>query len=102
LKSGNTNDRYRIYLNKAVNIYEIHPEYSGIYIWNDNGRILVYGDGTHRLQKVRVSDKERNLIEEQEFDSNVLVFDKNIRKGRYTVDIQVEDLWIRDFITDIK
>lgn len=102
LKSGNTDDRYRIYLNKAVNIYEIHPEYSGIYIWNDNGRILVYGDGTHRLQKVRVSDKNRNIIEEQEFDSNVLVFDKNIQKGRYTVDIQVEDLWIRDFITDIK
>jgi hypothetical protein len=102
LNSGTTADRFRIHLNKAINIYEIHPDYSGIYLWNDNNRIMVYGDGTHHLQTVRVYDKNRNMVGEQEFSSNVLLFDQSIEKGRYTVDIQVEGVWIKDFIVEVK
>lgn len=102
LNSGTTADRFRIHLNKAINIYEIHPDYSGIYLWSDNNRIMVYGDGTHHLQTVRVYDKNRNMVGEQEFSSNVLLFDQSIEKGRYTVDIQVEGVWIKDFIVEVK
>ncbi len=102
LKNGTTNDRYRIYLNKAINVYEVHTDYSGIYIWNDANRIFVYGDGTHRLQKVRVKNADRVLVGEQNFDSNVMIFDKDIEKGRYTVDIQIDGEWLNDFITEIR
>lgn len=102
LKGGTANDRYRIYLNKAINIYEIHPEYSGIYLWSDNNRIFVYGDGTHDLQAVRVSDMDFKTVGEQTFDSDVLVFDQGITKGRYAVDIQVGDVWLKDFIVEVR
>lgn len=102
LESGTTNDRFRIYFNKAINIYEIHSEYSGIYLWSDANRIMAYSDGVHNLQKVRVYDKNKRLAGEQEFNSNVLVFNQNIEKGRYTVDILVEDVWIKDFIVEVR
>ena len=102
LESGTTNDRFRIYFNKAINIYEIHSEYSGIYLWSDTNRIMAYSDGVHNLQKVRVYDKNKRLVGEQEFNSNVLVFNQNIEKGRYTVDILVEDVWIKDFIVEVR
>lgn len=102
LKSGTTSDRFKIYLNKAINLYEIHPEYSGIYLWSDDNRIMAYGDGIHQLNAVKVYDKNHNVIGEQEFDSNVLVFDKIEQKGRYTVDILVDGDWIKDFIIEIK
>ena len=64
---------------------------------SDNG-----SDGVHNLQKVRVYDKNKRLVGEQEFNSNVLVFNQNIEKGRYTVDILVEDVWIKDFIVEVR
>ena len=53
---------------------------------------MAYSDGVHNLQKVRVYDNNKRLVGEQEFNSNVLVFNQNIEKGRYTVDILVEDV----------
>ena len=102
LESGTTNDRYRIHLNKAINIYEIHPEYSGIYLWQDNGRILVYSDQINELQTIRLWDKNHNLVDEKTFGNKVVVFDKDMEPGRYTVDLNVEDKWITDFIVEIK
>lgn len=102
LKSGTTNDKYRIHLNKAINIYEIHPEYSGIYLWQDNGRILVYSDQINELQTIRLWDKNHNLVDEKTFGNKVVVFDKDMEPGRYTVDLNVEDKWITDFIVEIK
>lgn len=63
---------------------------------------MAYGDGIHQLNAVKVYDKNHNVIGEQEFDSNVLVFDKIEQKGRYTVDILVDGDWIKDFIIEIK
>ena len=63
---------------------------------------MAYSDGVHNLQKVRVYDKNKRLAGEQEFNSNVLVFNQNIEKGRYTVDILVEDVWIKDFIVEVR
>ncbi len=101
LQGGTTTDRFRVYFNKAINLYEIHSECSGVYLWNDGNRILAYSDGTHSLQTVRLLDKDRKVVGEQDFDSNVVVFDKGLEKGRYTADILVEGIWIKDFIIEI-
>ncbi len=102
LNSGTTSDRFKIYLNKAINLYEVHPDYSGIYLWSDADRIMVYGDGVHQLKNVKIYDMNHNVVGEQEFESNVLVFDRIGQKGRYTVDLMVDGTWIRDFIIEIK
>ena len=63
---------------------------------------MVYYDGVHILELVRVYDKNICLAGAQDFIWNVLVFNQNIEKGRYTVDILVEDVWIKDFIVEVR
>jgi hypothetical protein len=87
---------------KAKGIDDLHPDYSGIYIWEDNERILVYGDGIHKLQQIRVWDKEHIHVDEQEYESEIIIFDENITKGRYSVDLKVEDQWIEHYPIEVK
>ena len=101
-ESGTTNTRYRLHFVKAKPIYDLHPEYSGIYIWQDNERILVYGDGIHKLESVKIWDKDHFYVDEQEYDSNILIFDENIYEGRYSVDLKIEDQWIEHYPIEVK
>ena len=101
-ESGTTNTRYRLHFVKAKPIYDLHPEYSGIYIWQDNERILVYGDGIHKLESVKIWDKDHFYVDEQEYDSNILIFDENIYEGRYSVDLKIEDQCIEHYPIEVK
>ncbi len=102
IESGTTNSKYRLHFVKAKGIDDLHPDYSGIYIWEDNERILVYGDGIHKLQQIRVWDKEHIHVDEQEYESEIIIFDENISKGRYSVDLKVEDQWIEHYPIEVK
>lgn len=101
-ESGTTNTKYRLHFVKAKAIYDIHLDYSGIYIWEDNERILVYGDGIHKLQQVKIWDKEHLHVDEKEYNSEILIFDDNIRSGRYSVDLKIEDQWIEHYPIEVK
>jgi hypothetical protein len=102
IASGTTNSRYRIHLIKAKAIYDLHPDYSGIYIWEDDERILIYGDGIHKLQKVKIWDKDHLYVDEQEYNSEIIVFEDKITSGRYSIDLQVEDQWIEHYPIEVK
>lgn len=102
IESGTTNSKYRLHFVKAKAVYDVHPDYSGIYIWEDNERILVYGDGVHKLQQVKVWDKEHIFVDEQEYNEEILVFDKNIKQGRYSIDLKIEEQWIEHYPIEVK
>ena len=102
LEAGTTNGKYRIHLVKAKAIYNLHQDYSGVYLWEDNERILLYGDGVHELQEIRVWNKEHELIEEKEYNGGIIVFDDNIRSGRYSVDLKIEGQWIEHYPIEVK
>lgn len=101
-ESGTTNNRYRIHFVKAKDIYDIHSDYSGVYIWQDNERILVYGDGVHKLQQVKIWDREHLHVDEREYDSGILIFEDNIEKGRYSIDLKIEEQWIEHYPIEVK
>lgn len=102
IESGLTNNKYRIHFIKAKAIYDLHPEYSGIYIWEDNERILVYGDGVHKLQYVKIWDNNHINVDEREYESDILIFDKDIKPGRYTIDLKIEEQWIEHYPIEVK
>ena len=102
LEAGTTNGKYRIHFIKAKAIYNLHQDYSGVYLWQDNERILLYGDGVHKLQKIRIWNQDHELIEEKEYNGDIIVFDDNIRKGRYSVDLKIEEQWIEHYPIEVK
>lgn len=102
IESGVTNNKFRIHFIKAKPIYDLHPEYSGIYIWEDNERILVFGDGVNKLQYVKIWDNNHIIVDESEYESDILIFDKNIKPGRYTIDLKIEEQWIEHYPIEVK
>jgi hypothetical protein len=101
-ESGTTNSRYRLHFVKAKGIDDLHPDYSGIYIWEDDERILVYGDGIHNLQQVRIWDKNHLHVGEQKYNSEILIFEDNIIPGRYSVDLKIEEQWIEHYPIEVQ
>ena len=54
------------------------------------------------MQEIRVWNKEHELIEEKEYNGGIVVFDDNIRSGRYSVDLKIEGQWIEHYPIEVK
>ncbi|MBQ9254419.1 MAG: hypothetical protein IJ180_06590 [Bacteroidales bacterium] len=90
LKSGTTED-YRIHILKAKNIKAL-SQHSGIYLWKDKNRVLVYSDMKHNLQKVRLADKN-NTKEYDYTPYEVLEIDTTNKTNK--IDLFINNNWIR-------
>lgn len=100
LKSGTTED-FRIHIIKAIPINSIDKEYSGIYLWQDKGRILLYGDMIHKLKQVIVKDKNGNTVIQEDY-TPYQVMSKALNQGIYKVDLYIDNTWIKDINFKIK
>lgn len=100
LKSGTTQDEFRIHIIKAINVKEGEFEYKGLYLWQDKGRMLLYSEKTNKLEKVRVYNNRQIVLDVDYVPNEVLV--KDIKQGEYTVDLFVNGVWIKDIDLTIK
>ena len=56
----------------------------------------------HKLQQVKIWDREHLHVDEREYDSGILIFEDNIEKGRYSIDLKIEELWIEHYPIEVK
>lgn len=103
-EKGSTEDRYRVHIQKAIENFGPDKKLSDIYLWSDKSRIIIY-DGQEddkNITAVRVWDKKRNKLVEQNYTDGVLTLNYTFPKGRYLIDILIDDVWTKNIPIEVK
>ena len=100
LQTGTTED-YRIHILKTLQLQEFKNNNSGVYLWHDNGRVLVYAEEYTKLQQVRLTNKRTKQETEITYTSNK-VMQSELEKGLYSADILVDGKWIKNIDFQVK
>lgn len=101
---GTTEDRFRVHILKSLEGVFENDELSDIYIWSDKSKIMVYDgeENFHTIQSIRVWDKRRNNIIEQDYKDGVFILNHIFPKESYLVDILIDDVWIENIPVEVK
>ena len=101
---GTTEDRFRLHISKSLDSIFDNEELSDVYLWSHKSKIMIYDDQENRnkIQSIRVWDKRRNNIIEQDYIDGVVVLNHIFPKESYLVDILIDDVWIENLPIEVK
>lgn len=101
---GTTEDRFSVHIMKALESVTNDKRHSDIYLWSDRSRIIVYDtkENIYSIKKVRVWDKRRNNLIEQEIEDGIIILDYRFPKESYLVDILIDDVWFENIPLEVK
>lgn len=101
---GTTDYRFRVHILRSLDMVFDNDELSDIYLWSYKSKIMVCDvqENTNTVQRIRVWDKRRNNIIEEDYKDGGLVLSYNFPKESYLIDILVDDVWIENLPIEVR
>ncbi|HBN04214.1 MAG TPA: hypothetical protein DD434_00285, partial [Bacteroidales bacterium] len=75
-----------------------------VYVWADKSKMMICDtkENIYSVKKIRVWDKRRNNLVEQQCEKGVTVLNYKFPKESYLVDIMIDDVWIENIPVEVK
>lgn len=101
---GTNEERFRLHIMKSLESKMGSAKLSDVYVWADKSKIMLCDtkENIFMPNKIRVWDKRRNNLIEQEYNEGILVLDYKFPKESYLVDIMIDDVWIENIPVEVK
>lgn len=101
---GTTEDRFRVHILKSNDSIFGNKELSDVYIWSHKSKIMLFDgkENIQTIQSIRVWDKRRNNILEQDYTQGVVVLNHDFPKESYLIDILIDDVWIENLPLEVR